>query len=163
MATIREFHEDDLPEILRFGLEAFRPVFASFEEGYGSDLFHRLRPDWETAQTEEIRSSCTAEHADTWVAEIDGAAVGFVVLHKDEDTGMGQIYLLAVDPEAQNRGVGTQLNEFGVEHLRAAGMAWVIVGTGDDPGHAPARRSYEKAGFTPIGIQPFQLVKDLRG
>ncbi|WP_323959386.1 hypothetical protein [Arthrobacter sp. JZ12] len=30
---------------------------------------------------------------------------------------------------------------------REAGMSMVLVETGDDPGHAPARHAYEEAGF----------------
>ena len=32
--------------------------------------------------------------------------------------------------------------------MRARGLDLAIVATGGDPGHAPARRTYEKAGFT---------------
>jgi hypothetical protein len=28
----------------------------------------------------------------------------------------------------------------------------VAIGTGGDPGHAPARRTYEAAGFTPLPL-----------
>lgn len=31
-------------------------------------------------------------------------------------------------------------------------MAVVLVSTGGDIGHAPARRTYEKAGFTPMPV-----------
>ena len=34
-----------------------------------------------------------------------------------------------------------------------------IVGTGGDPGHAPARRSYEKSGYTPLPL--VRYYKDL--
>ena len=56
--------------------------------------------------------------------------------------------MLAVDPGAQDRGVGTALTEFATDWLRSSGMRVAMVGTGGDPGHAPARRVYEKAGYT---------------
>jgi hypothetical protein len=34
--------------------------------------------------------------------------------------------------------------------MRSAGMRLAMIGTGGDPGHAPARRTYEKAGYTPL-------------
>ena len=48
---------------------------------------------------------------------------------------------------------GTRLTTFALDRMRDAGMNVAMVETGGDPGHAPARRSYEKAGFTllPIG------------
>jgi hypothetical protein len=36
--------------------------------------------------------------------------------------------------------------------MSEAGMRIAIVGTGGDPGHAPARRTYEKAGYTVFPI-----------
>ena len=38
----------------------------------------------------------------------------------------------------------------GACQLRASGMKLAGVSTGGDPGHAPARRAYEKAGYTPF-------------
>ena len=58
--------------------------------------------------------------------------------------------LLAVHPDHQNDGIGTALNEYALERMREAGMRIAVVGTGGDASHAPARRSYEKAGY--IGL-----------
>jgi GNAT superfamily N-acetyltransferase len=55
--------------------------------------------------------------------------------------------MLAVDPLVQRQGIGTALTRFAVQQLRDAGVRLAVVGTGGDPGHAPARRVYEKAGF----------------
>jgi GNAT superfamily N-acetyltransferase len=60
--------------------------------------------------------------------------------------------MLAVHPDHQNRGIGTELNLFALERMKENGMKLVSVGTGGDPGHAPARRSYEKVGYTPLPI-----------
>jgi hypothetical protein len=40
-------------------------------------------------------------------------------------------------------------------------MAYVIVATASDPGHAPARRTYENVGLTPMPIQRNLLVAKL--
>ena len=37
-----------------------------------------------------------------------------------------------------------------VEHIRSSGCVFAVIGTGGDPGHAAARRTYEKAGFTAL-------------
>ena len=72
---------------------------------------------------------------------------------------VGEVYLLAVHPDYQNRGIGTQLNTFALGKLKESGMHLAVVGTGGDPGHAPARRSYEKAGYTPLAL--VRYYKDL--
>jgi len=56
--------------------------------------------------------------------------------------------MLAVDPDDQNGGIGTALTETATEWLRESGMRVAMVETGGDPGHAPGRRTYEKAGYT---------------
>jgi ribosomal protein S18 acetylase RimI-like enzyme len=81
---------------------------------------------------------------------VDDVPVGYVALRLDADTKLGEIYLLAVDPEHQNHGIGTMLTEHAFDEMRRAGMVAAMVDTGFDPGHAPARRTYEKAGFVSI-------------
>jgi ribosomal protein S18 acetylase RimI-like enzyme len=60
----------------------------------------------------------------------------------------GEIYMIAVDPDAQRQGIAGALTEFALDEMRARGITLAIVATGGDDGHAPARATYEKAGFT---------------
>jgi len=84
---------------------------------------------------------------------VDGAVVGFVAieLHRPE-RGMGEISMLAVDPDHQGGGIGTALTKFVLERLEEAGMKVAMVETRGDPGHAAARRTYEKAGYVLLPI-----------
>ena len=65
---------------------------------------------------------------------------------------MGEISMLAVDPDRQGKGIGTALTEFALDRLKDAGMAVAMVETGGDPGHAAARRTYERAGYVLLPI-----------
>ena len=60
--------------------------------------------------------------------------------------------MIAVDPDHQRRGIATALMEVALEQLKAAGMTTALVETGGDPGHAPARQTYERLGFGPLPI-----------
>ena len=60
---------------------------------------------------------------------------------------MGEIHMIAVDPDFQRRGIAKDLTNHSLAWLKEAGMTTVVVDTGGDPGHAPARRTYESAGF----------------
>ena len=60
--------------------------------------------------------------------------------------------LLAVHPEYQKRGIAAQLNQAALDAMKAAGVKLAIVETGGDDGHAPARKAYEKAGYTGLPI-----------
>ena len=64
----------------------------------------------------------------------------------------GEIVMLGVDPRHQGSGIGRQLTNRAVEWLREQGVGFAAVETGGDPGHAPARRVYEQAGFTLLPI-----------
>jgi len=77
----------------------------------------------------------------------------------DAQRSMGEISMLAVDPEHQGGGIGTALTEFALERLKEAGMRVAMVETGGDPGHAAARRTYEKAGYVLLPIARY--FKDL--
>lgn len=84
--------------------------------------------------------------------DLEGRPAGFVVLKMD-DHGIADIDLLAVDPAQQGQGIAPMLNRFAFERSQEESMSYVVVATADDPGHAPARRSYESAGFVPMPIQ----------
>ncbi len=60
--------------------------------------------------------------------------------------------MLGGDPDYQGGGIGTALTQFALERLKDAGMAVAMVEMGGDPGHAAARRTYEKAGCTLLPI-----------
>ena len=78
-------------------------------------------------------------------------------LHTNDNTGT--VVLLAVHPDYQNRGIGTELNTFALEKMKESGVKLAVAETGVDPSHAPARQSYEKAGYTALPL--VRYFKDL--
>ena len=146
---IREFHEGDLETVVEFSLRAWSPVFASVRDVLGDDIFLRLHPDWKANQAEAVRSSCTNDERDVFVAVANGRPVGFVAIALNAfHERMGVIDIIGVDPDYQRRGISLRLTEFATKHMRSCGMDIAVVETGGDPGHAPARAAYEEAGFT---------------
>ena len=74
-----------------------------------------------------------------WVAEVNGATVGFAAIELGcHESCMGEISMLAVDPDYQSGGIGTALTEFALDRIQDAGMTVAMVETGGDPGHAAA-------------------------
>jgi ribosomal protein S18 acetylase RimI-like enzyme len=152
-ALIRPFADQDLDEIIELSLSAWEPVFISFERIMGPEVFAIQYPDWRKSQAEVVANACQdRDKYRTLVAETAGRVVGFLVYELRESDDTGEVYLLAVHPEYQNRGIGTQLNVAALEVMKAAGMRVAVVGTGGDESHSPARRSYEKAGYTPFPL-----------
>jgi ribosomal protein S18 acetylase RimI-like enzyme len=153
--SIRALRPDDIDAVVEFSLRAWQPVFESFRPVMGAEIYRRVYPDWKTIQAEVVASSCRAEGNRAWVAEADGRPVGFtvVVVHPiNRETESGEIYMLAVDPDCQQRGIGVALVDFAVDRITELGIPLAEIGTGGDPGHAPARRLYERAGFTPVPL-----------
>ena len=143
---IRSYEDTDREAVVRFALSAWAPVFASLEKTLSPALYQAWYPDWRVCQRQAVEAACAEFKAHTWVAEEDGRPVGFVAVkfHPDQ---MGEIHMVAVDPEYQRRGIGRALTDFALEAMKAEGASIAMVETGGDPGHAPARRTYECSGF----------------
>jgi GNAT superfamily N-acetyltransferase len=158
---IREFTEGDLEAVVAFSLRAWEPVFDSVRAVLGEDIFLRLHPDWREGQAESVRSICTNDERDVFVAVVDGRPVGFVAVALDTfHERMGAIEIIGVDPDHQMHGIGAQLSEFAVDHMRRRGMDIAVVETGGDSGHAPARALYEATSFTLLPIARYFRLLD---
>src|SRR5919199_2601842 len=151
---IRLFEDRDAEAVVDLSLRAWAPVFASLERALGPEIFGRLYPDWREDQRRAVEDVLAAKEAQVWVAEVGASAVvGFVSVELiDDKRSMGEISMLAVDPDHQGGGIGTALTEFALDKLKEAGMKVATAETGGDPGHAAARRTYEKAGYTLLPI-----------
>lgn len=150
---IRAAEDGDLEALVELSLLAWAPVFVSFEELLGPEIFPIIYPDWKKSQAGVVRDVCgPGDKYTVWVADVDGIAVGFVAYALDPKTRRGEVGLLAVHPDHQNAGIGTELNEHALEKMREAGMEMAELCAGGDASHAPARRSYEKAGYTPLPL-----------
>lgn len=148
---IRDYQPSDCDPVVALSLRAWAPVFGSMEQGLGQEIFVRLHGDWRQYQARAVREVLADEATRVWVAEHDAGVVGFVAAtFFDPERKLGEIVMLAVDPDHQGHGLGTALTESATDWLRDAGMLVAMIGTGGDPGHAPARRVYEKADYTLI-------------
>jgi ribosomal protein S18 acetylase RimI-like enzyme len=149
MTLIRPYEPADVASVVDLSLAAWAPVFASFRSVLGDPLYRRVHPDWERDQAASVREAL--DRHETWVADHLGlddlGVVGFVNVAFDQPARSAEIYMIAVDPRAQRRGIASRLTEFALDEMRTRGIDLAIVATGGDPGHAPARATYEKAGF----------------
>ncbi len=149
---IRLFREPDREAVIALALRAWEPVHASLRRVLGEEVYPALVPDWRRSQHDEVAGSVDADDQRVWVAEDDGAVAGFATARMLPEDDMGEIHLLAVDPEHQGRGVGTALTGAATDWIREQGAAVAMVETGGDDGHAPARAAYERAGYTALPI-----------
>ena len=127
----------------------------------GPELYARLYPDWTASQAADVERACTGGAYTVWVAEADGAVAGFGAYQANAETKVGEVYMLAVDPAHQRRGLGTGLNALALDRLREAGMdrwpRWAPAATRAT--RRPGGR-YEKAGYTALpSVWYFKLLR----
>ena len=135
---------------MRLSLRAWAPVFVSTERVLVARLFEIIYGnDWRAHQAKAVREVLASAKNSVWVAAVDEAAIGFVAAALYPDELVGEIVMLAVDPHQQRRGTGSALTQHATDWLRDSGMRMAVVETGGDPGHAPARRTYANAMYTP--------------
>ena len=145
---IEPYDAHQLDAVIRLSLRAWAPVFESIQNAMDVEVYQTFYPvSWRVSQQKAVEDVCAAEDTNVWVA-IDSAAIaGFVAVKLDFESRMGEIYMIAVDPNFQGRGIGSTLIKFALDWMKDAGMSIAMVETGGDRGHAPARCTYEKLGF----------------
>jgi GNAT superfamily N-acetyltransferase len=160
---IEPYEDSHLDAIKSLSIRAWTPVFDSLEKVMDLDVYRSFYPDWRVSQLHAVEGVCTAADTKVWVAMVEdppspfgdaprtainsGSILGFVAVKLHHESSMGEIYMVAVDPDYQRQGIGTALMEFALDWMQVAGMSVAMVETGGDPGHAPARCTYEKLGF----------------
>ena len=88
----------------------------------------------------------TGLHAFKIVTE-DGIA-GFITCRVDAGRKVGVICNNAVEPGSQGKGLGSMMYEFILDFFREKGMTAAEVSTMKHDAYLPARKAYEKAGFS---------------
>ena len=142
-----------LDSIVSLSLRAWTPVFESIQNVMDINVYQSFYPDnWRVNQQKAVEDVCTADDTNVWVAIDANSVVGFVAVKAHSEDNMGEIYMIAVDPDFQGKGIGSMLVEFALTWMKDTGMSVAMVETGGDEGHASARHIYEKAGFRILPI-----------
>ena len=85
-----------------------------------------------------------------FIAERDGLMAGFhwTKVHppSEQDPGIGEVYVVGVDPAEQGSGLGRALTLAGLHHLRDVGVTEAMLYADED--NIPAIKMYEALGFT---------------
>lgn len=147
--TIRSVQPAEIDQVVSLALLAWQPVYQGYRQALGDDLFRSAFAGWEERKAADVASACLqASGRSVDVALVDGRIAGFITTQIDPTGQYGVIGNNAVAPTHQGRGLAQALCTFALQKLKAAGVRHVTVSTGSDPAHAPARRVYEKAGFS---------------
>lgn len=119
--------------------------------------WHPEQGGWEQAELDERRRESWFDPEGLFLAFDDdtGALLGFhwTKVHADEN-GLGEVYVVGVDPAAQGRGLGGALTVVGLhylaERLGSHGRPEVMLYVEAD--NTAAVRTYERLGFTVVNV-----------
>ncbi len=160
--TLRPARSDDAPALVDLAGRAWADVEASIDAILGSPLDRLATPSWPAHHQAVVHGVLEDPAASVVVAEDARAVItGFVASRvHPASAGMsayGEVVAIAVDPGARGSGTGRDLLDRAVAELRAAGAPVIMLETGGDEGHAPARALYESAGFRRLPIAQYWL------
>jgi dTDP-4-amino-4,6-dideoxy-D-galactose acyltransferase len=113
------------------------------DPGFPANLADELYRIW-------IEKSCEGYADCVLVAEHGGSPAGYISCHLDAPD-MGRIGLLAVDPNAQGRGVGSKLVNSALHWFASKGVENVTVVT--QGRNVAAQRLYQRRGFATRSVQ----------
>lgn len=128
--AIRAFEPDDVDAIVAVNGRAFasHPEQGAMDR---ADFDQRASSDW-------------FDPAGLFVAEREGHVVGFHWTKVEH--GIGEVYVVGVDPSEQGSGLGTALTARGLRHLHESGLRTVDLYVEGD--NDPALAVYRRLGFT---------------
>jgi mycothiol synthase len=131
--TVRGYRASDADEVLRVNATAFahHPEQGSMD---AANLAERMAEPW-------------FDPAGLLVADADPPQQGLLGFHwtKQHSADLGEVYVVAVDPAAQGRGLGRALTAAGLAHLHSLGVRRIILYVESD--NTPALATYSHLGF----------------
>lgn len=146
--TVSAYRPDHRRAIVELSERAWTPVFTHLRRSVPPYVYDAFYPQgWWTRQRQDIEDVLDDNPDDTFVALAGERVCGWVSVRLHPEDSMGEIYILAVDPECQGYGIATSLMAAAHDRMRAAGMSIAMVETGDDAGHRPSRAAYESVGY----------------
>jgi ribosomal protein S18 acetylase RimI-like enzyme len=154
---IRAFDPSDLPALTALTVETFGPFFEeTFRPLVGELVFDLQHGTWREDYRDEVAGlHDPAGPRFVAVAEQDGDLAGYIGWSAGPDRRKGSVTMLAVASAHRRQHVGTALCEYAFAALRGLGAEMVVIGTGGDRFHAPARALYERLGCTPLPVTVF--------
>ena len=148
--VIRAYRDSDLAALKAITVEGFVGVSLdhAIEERLGGELAGH---DWRWRKARHLDDDVAAHAAGIFVAEQDGAVVGYISTVIDSDAGRGRIPNLAVSSEARRQGIGRALIEHALEYFRSRTLAYAVIETMES--NPVGQTLYPACGFEEVARQ----------
>jgi ribosomal protein S18 acetylase RimI-like enzyme len=147
--SIRPCRPADLDELKRITVQAFEAVSIerNIENHFGIIHGH----DWRWRKARHIDQDVQKFPEGAFVAEHDGAIVGYITTWIDQESGVGFIPNLAVDAKARGLGIGRALIDHALHFFHAAGIRHARIETLEQ--NPIGQNLYPSAGFREVARQ----------
>ena len=133
-------------KVFEIAFASWEAIHAAYKDCLGEELYYLIKPDWKTEFKAALLKSI--EKANFYVAVIDDEIHGFCSLRYEKDGKLGVFGYNGVSPSSRGLRVASRMYNFLKGELINKGCIYARVHTGLDDGHAPARRAYERTGFS---------------
>jgi RimJ/RimL family protein N-acetyltransferase len=155
--TIRAVREEDTDALRELRLEALRTCPTAFGSDFAEDGSRPMQ--W---WIDLVRRSTGEANDVIFIAvDSDGQLVGMTGVHgtsKRKEAHRGYVWGVYVRPAARGRRLGDRLLGAAIDWSRGKGLRLLTLGVA--VGNDPARRCYDRAGFTVYGRDPMVLHVD---
>ena len=145
--NMRKYQAEDLEAVMAIANAGWKEIRKMSRAALGdriADIFNPAGDD--KSKGLQVKEQIDSNLYNIDVCEHDGEIVGFITYK--HDGVLGEICNNAAKPGTGLKGIGQMMYKFVLEKFRAEKVQIVKVTTGMDYAHAPARKAYEKAGFT---------------
>lgn len=144
---MREYRPGDLEAVMAIANAGWREIRKMSRAALGDRIADILNPAGDAeSKGLQVKNQIDSGLYGIAVCEHDNEVVGFVT-YKHDDT-FGEICNNAAKIGTGLKGIGQTMYKFVLDEFRKAGVKVVKVTTGMDYAHSPARKAYERAGFT---------------
>jgi ribosomal protein S18 acetylase RimI-like enzyme len=114
--------------------------------------------DWRWRKRRHIDADVDGDNArGVFVYEIEGEVVGYITTRVDDESRIGWIPNMAVDPAHQGKGIGRDLMDASLGYMRECGMECAKIETLEQ--NPIGARFYPSTGFREVGRQIHYLMR----
>ena len=138
-------YEDKYKNIVGdIAIKAWTPLREVVKKELGEVIYDKAFYDWQAKKRKSVLDAMKSD--DGHVAIIGDTVVGFISYKVNGVIGV--IGENAVDVNYKGKGIAQIMYKFVLDKMKERGAEIATVFTGLDEGHAPARKAYERAGFS---------------